>query len=342
MDSKRLEAISIDEPLLVTGATGFLGSRTLERLASLPGKARMIASGRTLRANAQVHSTQVTYQLGDLSDREYVDALISENGIKTIIHCAALSSPWGAEEDFFRANVLAQQNLIAAAELHGVDRFIYISTPSLYVNHQDQVGISEADPLPKVMVNAYARTKRQAEKLLEVSGLNWVALRPRALIGRGDTVIMPRILRAYHAGRLRIIGDGKNRVDLTPVSNVVDAILLAMTAPDEAMRRPYNISNGDPVPLWEGISYILQKLGLAPPTQQVPYPLLFHLAGFMEWRARNFQQNREPLLTRYGVSTLARSFSLDITQAQLQLGFVPQQTVWEAIDEFAEWYQEDK
>ena len=60
------------------------------------------------------------------------------------------------------------------------------------------------------------------------SNLPYVIFRPRALIGRGDHVIMPRVINAFEKNKLKIVGDGENLVDLTPVSNVVDAILLSI------------------------------------------------------------------------------------------------------------------
>lgn len=329
----------IDPPILITGATGFLGSRTLEALAAKPGKGPLIAAGRTLRAESEVKSPRVQYRLGDLTDPDYVETLFAAPCPAAIVHCAALSSPWGAEADFYRANVLAQAHLVAAAQRHGVRNFVLISTPSLYVNFRDCWQVKESDPLPARLVNAYARSKRRAEQELAASGLDWIVLRPRALIGRGDTVIMPRVLRAYHAGRLRVIGNGKNVVDLTPVSSAVQAIELALQAGPEARQRCYNLTNGEPISLWEGIAYVLRQLGLQPPTRRVPASLLMALARWMEWRARRLQANREPVLTRYGVSTLARSFTLDITQARQYLGYQPQQSVWEAIDEFADWWR---
>ena len=327
------------QDILLTGATGFLGYRTLERLVKVKGKHTIIATGRTLRQEAWITHDRVQYVLGDLADREYVIRLFEENHIGQIIHCAALSSPWGSEDAFFRANVLPQQHLIEQASKQKIEKFVFVSTPTVYVNHRDRLGIKESDPLPPRLVNAYARSKRQAEQLLEESKLPWIILRPRALIGRGDRVIMPRIMRAYHEKRLKIMGHGNNIVDLTPVSNVVDAILLALSADVAAHHRIYNLSNGQPVPLWDTIAYTMKQLGFPPLTQKVPYRLVFFIAWLMEGYARYFNQGKEPVLTRYSVSSMARSLSLDISQAKQYLGYEPRQSVREAIDEFVEWFQ---
>ena len=105
--------------------------------------------------------------------------------------------------------------------------------------------LKESDILPKP-INIYSSSKREAEKLVQSSGIPYVFLRPRALIGRGDKVIIPRILRAHREGRLMRMGDETNLVDITPVSNVVDAIILALNAEKKAVNQIYNISNGKP------------------------------------------------------------------------------------------------
>ena len=103
---------------------------------------------------------------------------------------------------------------------------IYISTPSLYYNGEDRIMVKESDPLPENFVNSYSKTKRQKRNVIENSNLNYI-IRPRAIIGRGDSVIM-RLIKAHSLDRLKIIGKGNNIVDLTSVENVVHSIILSI------------------------------------------------------------------------------------------------------------------
>ncbi|MCB0846557.1 MAG: NAD-dependent epimerase/dehydratase family protein [Bacteroidetes bacterium] len=324
--------------ILLTGATGFLGFRTLERLSKLDTVENIIACGRTLRPEAKIDSPKIHYQLGDLTNPDYVRSLFENHKIDYIIHCAALSSPWGTYQQFYQTNVLPQRNLIKRAEEHQIKRFVFISSPSVYSNFKDRLNVKESDPLPAKSVNQYAATKREAEILLEKSTLNWISLRPRALVGRGDTVIMPRVIRAVNEGRLKIIGNGENIADLTPVSNVVDAILLSLTAPSSALGKVYNISNGNPVRLWDAIQKTISLVGLTPPNKKVPASVAMTAASVMEFLARYFTR-KEPVFTRYGVSVLAQSFTMDISLAREYLGYEPHQSTEEAIEEFVDWYQ---
>ncbi|GAA3517158.1 NAD(P)-dependent oxidoreductase [Aquimarina addita] len=321
--------------VLVTGATGFLGFRTLEKLIDLPYISEIIATGRTLKETHTVHHPKVTYMLGDLSQYSFVEKIVTN--VDYIVHTAALSSPWGAYKEFESANVTVQQNIIKASEQNDIKKIIYISTPSIYFTASDRFDIKESDPLPSRFINAYATTKRLAEISLENSNIPYIILRPRALVGRGDTVIMPRLIRASDENKLKIIGNGKNVVDFTSVANVVDAIILGFNASPAAMNQAYNITNGDPVCIWDKISLILTLLNKKAPNKKVSYTLAHFVAYLLELRSK-LTTMKEPTLTVYSVGILAKSFTMDISKAKKLLGYTPKVTTDEAIHEFCEWY----
>jgi nucleoside-diphosphate-sugar epimerase len=322
--------------ILLTGATGFLGYRTLEKLIDIDSVAEIIATGRTLKESHKVNHSKVNYKLGDLNMPQFINKLM--NGVDCVIHVAALSSPWGKREAFVAANVTTQKNLIQAAKKNSIWRYIYISTPSMYFELNDKFNIKESDPLPRKYINAYAETKRLAEIELENAGIPYVILRPRALTGRGDTVIMPRLIRAYDEGRLKLIGDGENMADLTSVANVADAIVLALST-EKGINQTYNISNGAPVKLWDSIATVLDKLGKTPPSRRVPFGIVKIIAKVMEIKSK-MTNMKEPALTVYGVGILAKSMTMDISKAKNLLGYQPNVTTEEAIEEFVNWYIE--
>jgi nucleoside-diphosphate-sugar epimerase len=322
--------------ILVTGATGFLGSRLTERLSSEPGY-RIVATGRREEAGQGLIGPQVKFISGDLTRKEFTKQLM-EQEIDVLIHCAALSSPWGKYDDFYQANVIATENLLAGAKQAGIQRIVHISTPSIYFDYNDRFDIREEDLLPARSVNHYAATKLLAEQRVKSSGIEHIILRPRAIIGAGDTVIMPRLIRARRENRLRIIGNGKNIVDLTSVSNLVDSILLSINAPKSALNQAYNITNGQPVSLWPFINDVLSKINLPLGSKKLPYPVLYAIAGLSEQMAAIVHNGREPAITRYGAGILAKSCTLNIDKAKKLLGYVPRQTVEEGINEFVTWY----
>ena len=321
--------------ILVTGATGFLGSRLIEKLDGLNYIDGIIATGRKIRTTHYIESEKIKYILGDLSEEKFVNKITSE--VDIIINCASLSSPWGTYSDFEKANIDTQNNLIQASKINKIKKIIYISSPGVYYEFKDLIDILETSPLPKKFVNHYAKTKFLAEELLKSSKIPYVIFRPKAIIGRGDHVIVPRLIKAYDDQKLKIVGNGKNLVDLTPVSNVVDAIILAINNED-AINQTFNLSNGKPIKLWEVINYVLKKLNKNKVTQRVPYNIAYFVTYINELISKIFNLG-EPSTTRYSIGILAKSFTLNINKANDILKYVPKQTTQEAIEEFLEWYK---
>ena len=142
---------------LVTGATGFLGGAVARAMSP----SDVVLTGRNPEKAKPLVEQGYDVRLADLSDATVIDDLFSE--VSCVIHCAAKSSLWGPASEFYRANVLATENLLYAAQRHSVRRFVHISTPSLYFNYSDRLGVREDEPLPKQFANAYTASKYQAE-----------------------------------------------------------------------------------------------------------------------------------------------------------------------------------
>lgn len=324
--------------ILVTGATGFLGSRIVQTLLLKDKVKNILATGRKFNTyNKSISSPKLRYLLGDLTDKTFVQSLF-KNNIDIVINCASLSSPWGTYDAFYNANCITQSNLIQIAKQTKIKRYIYISSPSIYFDFKNTTDVNEKTPLPEKLVNNYAVTKVEAEKMIAESGLEYVILRPRALVGAGDTVIMPRMIRSYEEERLKIIGTGENKVDLTSVSNFVDAIWLAINTETINCNTDYNITNGKPVKLWGAINYMLDRLGYNKVTKKMSASFLYKIAYLMELKSKYITKKREPVLTRYSVGILANSVWFDISKAKNKLGYTPKQSTQEAMDEFLEWH----
>jgi nucleoside-diphosphate-sugar epimerase len=322
--------------VVVTGATGFLGFRTVEKL--IEKGYDIVATGRDKTKAEKLRSLGVSVETGSLEDKSFVENLLK--GIDMVIHSAALSSPWGKYQDFYKANIVATENIISASKKNNIKRIVHISTPSIYFDYKDRFDVKE-DFLPDKFVNHYAATKYQAEKLMDKAfseGIETISIRPRAIVGAGDTTIMPRLLKAQEAGKLKIVGDGKNIVDVTSVSNVIEAILLCMNAPKEALGKKYNINKGEPIPLWELIEKTFSKMNLVLSNKRVPFGVAYNLAKVLETMAKFTTDYREPVLTCYGVGILAKSMTMNIDKAKSLLGYKPIQTNMEAVDEFIGWW----
>jgi nucleoside-diphosphate-sugar epimerase len=234
---------------LVTGGTGFLGGALVRRLHSMGWD--VTALGRNAAKLNQLKSEGMRALQHDLKDKRAMLDVCKDQEI--VFHCAALPSPWGNYQAFYDTNVIGTRNVIRGCEDHNVKRLVYVSTPSLYFGYSSRMNVKETDALPEPVSN-YAATKILAEQELDSAfayGLATIAIRPRAIFGPGDTVIFPRLIPRLQSGRLPILGDGENIVDLTYIENVVDALLLCAESPASTLGKKYNISNGEPVTIWK-------------------------------------------------------------------------------------------
>jgi nucleoside-diphosphate-sugar epimerase len=166
-----------------------------------------------------------------------------------------------------------------------------------------------------------------------------VTIRPRAIFGPGDTTILPRLIQRLASGRLPVIGDGKNIADLSYVENVVDALLLCAESPKFTLGKKYNITNGEPVVLWDMIRQVAETLGYPPPRGRIPYRIADTAAGLLEVLCRLHPSQPEPPLTRYTVGVIANSTTLDISAARRDLGYNPRISVEEGFEKFIDWWK---
>ena len=310
--------------VLVTGGTGFLGRKLVERLLA---EGRQVAVlGRTPAPDLEANG--VRFIRASLDDALAVEAACA--GIETIFHTAAKVGVWGRYDDFFRTNVLGTRALLAGCRRHGVARFIHTSTPSVVYNGCDLAGANESLPLTTDCPSPYPRTKAIAEReVLAANGpeLRTVALRPHLIWGVGDPHLVPRILARARSGRLRIVGNGQNRVDMAHVDNTVDAHLAAeralQTPQAAAAGKAYFITNGEPVLLWEWINELLRGVGEPPVTKKISLGAASALGALCEASWRVLPLRDEPPMTRFIAAELAKDHWFDISAARRDLGYEP-------------------
>ena len=233
------------EVVLVTGATGFLGKYLI---AELSDSYKVIAIGRNENVGTSLNSENCKFIKADFADSEQVDSIFNNENISYVIHAGALSSVWGAWEDFYKCNVEGTRNIAEACLKHNVKRLVFISSPSVYTAKRDLFNIKESEYNKNNSLNFYIKSKLMAEEILAEKhreGLHSVILRPRGLIGVGDPSLMPRLMRANSKIGIPLLRKGKNLVDITCVENVAYAARLAMES-ENADGETFNITNGEP------------------------------------------------------------------------------------------------
>ena len=317
--------------ILVTGASGFIGSHIARALAADGHRVR--ASGRNRSALARL-GPGIETMPADLA-RDDLAPLLA--GVDAVVHAAARSSPWGNTAAFQRDNVLATERLVEASVAAGVGRLVHFSSPSIYFRFADQYQVGEAFQPPSRWITAYARSKWEGECVVRAASarLPSVVLRPRAVFGPGDTAIFPRILNVARSGRFPLVHAGRAVIDITHVDNVVAATRAALQPDAPGDGRAYNLSNGQPLAVAELLARTFALCGLAVRLRPVPRQLAVTAAGVSELLARLRPGCPEPRLTRYGVGVIGWSQTLDLGRARNELGYVPVTSLEDGLATFA-------
>lgn len=310
--------------VLITGASGFIGGHLLERFLALGWNVTGIGRREVDHPSYRRHDLTRPLELDEWFD--------------VVIHGAALASPWGARAEFERQNVLATQHVLDFCARTNHPRLIAISTSSVYYRDAHQFGITEETPLPEKAVNHYAATKRVAEARVARYGGEWMIVRPRAVFGPRDSVLLPRILIAARAGKLPLLttSDGPVVGDLIYIDNLVDCIVRAAT--DRSLRGIVNVTNNEPVPLQAFLLDLLQRLGLPAPTRRVPVKLAMAAAGLLELTHAVLFPAREPAITRFGIHVFAYSKTFDVTKMLAMMG-APRVSLREGVERTVAWLQ---
>lgn len=325
----------------ITGGTGFLGKALAIKLKSLGYQ--VTASGRNEKTLKELELHGVLAKKIELADKENIINACQHQDI--VFHVGALSSAWGPFQEFYHSNVIGTKNVVSGCEKAKVKRLIYVSTPSIYFRFDTRVNVTENSALPNRPTNDYVYTKLLAETEIDTAfanGLPVISIRPRAIFGEGDNAILPRLISRLRTGNLRIIGDAKNITDITYIDNVVNSLLLCAEAPSTCFGKKYNITNDEPLPLWSLIKRLCDSLGYEYPKKSISYPVAMTIAGLLEFTHRLLPGQPEPLLTKYMVSVLAQTATLDISAAKRDLGYAPKVSIDEGIERFTNWWKKEQ
>ena len=321
--------------VLVTGATGFLGKYVIEELVEHGYQIR--AFGRNSKVGRSLENSSVSFFQGDLTKAD--DVLEACKGMDLVVHAGALSTVWGPWEDFYQANVLGTKYVLEGCRQTGIQRLVYVSSPSIYAAPKDQLAIKESDAPEENNLNNYICSKLASEKLFkDYPDVPSIILRPRGLFGIGDTSILPRVINLSQKIGIPLIGDGRQLMDMTCVENVALAIRLAWEAPD-AKGEVYNITNGEPRAFRDLLEESLTGLGYPIKYRKLPAALLSGIASSLEFLYKTLNLKGEPALTLYTYYLLRYSQTLDISKAEKDLGYHPKISISEGIEQYVQDYR---
>ena len=232
--------------------------------------------------------------------------------------------------DFERTNILGTDNVLEAMRDLGIGRLVYTSSPSVVFDGGHHLDGTSALPYPERFLADYPRTKAAAEQRVLAAngpGMATTVLRPHLIYGPGDPHLLPRLLARARAGRLRIVGNGENRVSLTFVENAAAAHLQAAVAlvdhTSPPAGRAFFVNDAEPVKLWEWLNGLFGALGVAPVRSRVPAGLAQAAGAVAELVWRLFALRGEPPMTRFVALQLATHHTYSLAEAREAFAYDP-------------------
>lgn len=319
--------------VLLTGGTSLVGAAVARRLQDRGDSVLLFQRG--------PGSSGFEHHLGDITDAAAVTTAVA--GVDAVIHMAARVGITGSWSDYERTNVDGTANVVAAAQAERVQHFVYVSSPSVAHAGEPLVGVGAEPADPDHARGHYARSKALAEQLaLGASSSTFpvVALRPHLIWGPADTQLIGRIVARARAGRLATVGSGTALIDTTYVSNAADAIVAGLDRCHALEGRAFVVSNGEPRPVAELVSRIVNAAGLKPPKAKVPYRVARAggLAAERVWEKT--EREGDPPMTSFLAEQLATAHWFDQRETRRALGWEPAVSLDEGFDQLRDWFLE--
>jgi 2-alkyl-3-oxoalkanoate reductase len=325
---------------LITGATGFVGGHLAR--ACLERGWVVHALVRQGTDAAELERGGVSIVRGDLSGASVPVGVL--DGVNVVFHCAAKVGDWGAVEEYRSVNVDGLRVLLESCRGRPLRRFVHLSSLGVYAARHHH-GTDESEPLPEWHVDGYTQTKVESEKLaLRYGGEHAVpvtVLRPGFIYGPHDRTVLPRLLEALRARRIRYLGNSARAMNTIYVGNLIEAMFLAVDVP-AAVGQVFNLTDGERVSKRRFIETIADGVGVPRP-RPVPVPLWVArpLARWMEARARRKGATEAPVLTQARVKFLGLDLDFSIEKARRVLGYRPRFSFDEGMRETVAWYKKN-
>lgn len=305
---------------LVTGATGFVGGRLVERLLYAGWRVRVLVRAPERLTESVKSDCEIIK--GDLAD---VDVLYrAVLGVGVVFHCAANVRTWDSWQNYEADNVDGVRNLLAAIDRAGGlpnGRLVHVSTVDVY-------GFPEIPCDERCIADGgefrYGKSKWLGESLVrrecDQKSIPYTILRPANVIGPGSQFI-ERIGAELKSGLMLVIDGGRANAGLIYIDNLADYLIWAATA-RIAIGQCYNVRDPYDVTWHEFMQVMRQGLAGKGIVLNMPFFLANFLGSLLEWTYILLQIQREPLIHRLIVRLFGRTCGHSAAKIQCDSGMV--------------------
>jgi dihydroflavonol-4-reductase len=321
--------------VLVTGATGFLGTAVVRQL---------VARGETVRVLARPHSDRsnivdvpVDVHEGDLRDKASLRTACA--GCEALYHVAADYRLWVKDPTvLYGSNVEGTRNLMETALDSGVSRIVYTSSVATLGLNADATPAHEETPVSlEDMIGHYKRSKYLAEAvvkdLIRERGLPAVIVHPSTPVGPRDIKPTPtgRLVRDAAHGRIPAYVD--TGLNIVHVDDVAAGHVMAFDKGEIGRRY---VLGGDNLSLREILSTVARLCGREPPRIRLPRLPIYPIAYLSEVWA-SMTDGPEPQATVDGLKMAKKKMFFDSSRAQNELGY-RSRSAEEALADAVAWF----
>ena len=319
--------------VLVTGATGFVGSAVAKLLRERGWSVRVLARPNANRAN--LDPADELFE-GDIRNRASVARAL--RGVRHLVHVAADYRLWARDPgEIYRTNVDGARVMMEEAREAGVERIVYTSSVATLSTENGRLA-DESRPLGEdEAIGAYKRSKVLAERLVESmierQNLPAIIVNPSTPIGPRDVKPTPpgRIIVEAASGRMPAFVD--TGLNIVHVDDVARGHVAALERGRVGERY---ILGGDNVALSELLTEIARLVGRRPPSVRLPTGLIFPFAYGAELMARF--TGREPFATRDGLRMARKYMFFTDAKARRELGYTSRPHV-EGLADAVAWFR---
>jgi len=322
--------------VLVTGATGFLGGKTIDLLLKEGHEA--VAMVRST-SNQEGLSKNIEVREADLFDQESLEKAVQ--GVDAVIHFAAYFNFYPSDEELmFKVNIEGTKNLMNACVGTTVQRFIYCSSTETMGPIRFPPGTEDSELRPDY---SYGESKVLAERAIrEISkntNLGHIIIRPTGVMGEGDLYVIYEVAAQLYEGKVFALpSDLSAEFMYTHVDDVVAGFVAALT-PMSALNNTFILCPDEPMSWEEFVDVMTTRLGVKPPRLRVPR--IFAKFGMM--LLSPFKNRKKNTFFWHGKSVdmmfATRVYSNE--KAKRTLGWTPKVTMVEGFQRAVDWYFEN-
>jgi nucleoside-diphosphate-sugar epimerase/2-polyprenyl-3-methyl-5-hydroxy-6-metoxy-1,4-benzoquinol methylase len=323
--------------ILITGGTGFIGSRLALRCLQRNDQVVVLGQENTdaeQQNRKRIEDSGASIVFGSVTDKEILADVTK--GIDTVFHLAAAQHEANiSDQVFYDVNVGGTRNLLEASMKTGCKRFVHGSTIGVYGTPNGAVNESS----PCSPDNIYGKTKLEGEKvaLSYQDRIPLVVIRISETYGPGDRRLL-KLFRAIHKKAFFKIGPGKNLHQLIYIDDLIDGMLRA-SENDKALGEVILLVGSRPITTDQMVDTIAEKLQTRLPNFRAPLFPFTSAAAILETTLRPL--GIQPPLHRRRMDFFKKSFSFSTTKARELLNFSPRYSFEMGAAETARWYREN-